>query len=1045
MPLHSKIGTGDIHIPYNFTYADSSARTGASGLTSDDVGKLARQLDDDSLYMLTNHVGPVWTQITSGTVNVSFAAIEESVKPAVDDAYDLGSDSYRWRDLYLGPQTLKIISKTTDGGGLGDDTFSFEINTDGQLVIVDDNASSVVAKFASDGSGGFGGTSELDTAVGHILVSLDGYGGGGDTSDLDEAMTHVLDSLDGYALDSALQPEINRNDHQDTALGDILVALDGYGGGSGDVSQTAGFTGADGYIAFFTGDGEIAGDNDLFWDRPSNSLGIHNESPSGFLHVNNNFVVTADSVDIGDFGNEQGSITVQAGTYDSPLMVHDIGVGFSATINLHRHSTTNGPVLAFSRSNTDDNTHAVVADGQELGALVFLGHDGTDYNRGASISSEVDGTPSANDMPSNLKFSTSADGTNSPALAMTIDSSQQVGIGTENPNELLTVDGVVSLDTVSAPSLTSGYGKVFVGTDAELHYLDELGNNVQLTSGGAVNAAGDTSDLDEAMGHVLVSLDGYALDSDLTTLDNREATHNDEVLLHIKAIADVTDGYLTGIDVGDEGSPTGSFTTLNFVGPRISAVDAGSGISDITVETDDLDTAIGHLLDSVDGYIAGVDVGDEGSPTGTFTTINFIGSRVSAVDAGSGISDVTIDTDELDTAIGHLLDAQDGYLTGIEVEDEGGSIGTGFTRFNFTGAGVTAADAGGGEATITITSGGGGSPGGADKHIQYNDSGSFGGDGDFVWDDANLLISGSGERSVQVFTDVTAAVAAFRATSFDADAYMEFANEDQNKAWSLGLDDTDGANLKVNLNTAGTSTSPSSNTEVMEILSTTTPGNVGFPTASTAADEKLQVDGYIVPQTDNAEQLGTTAKRWQKLHLGPSSLHLDSTISETDNERHWAIGINTASGERNGYMVFRQGADDVAFWGEKTIANPDGLADIVGNLKVGGQLYSTVPSTHVPTGVSQTIDWNDGNIQIIDLANATNDVSLTLSSGQAGASYTLKVIQGSPARDIVWPVSVEWAGGTAPTITATNDAVDVITLIFDGTNYYGAVHGQNFS
>lgn len=51
-----------IHIPYNWSYADASARTGASGFTSDDLGKFARQLDNNSLWMLTATT-PTWVQV----------------------------------------------------------------------------------------------------------------------------------------------------------------------------------------------------------------------------------------------------------------------------------------------------------------------------------------------------------------------------------------------------------------------------------------------------------------------------------------------------------------------------------------------------------------------------------------------------------------------------------------------------------------------------------------------------------------------------------------------------------------------------------------------------------------------------------------------------------------------------------------------------------------------------------------------------------------------------------------------------------------------
>lgn len=114
-----------------------------------------------------------------------------------------------------------------------------------------------------------------------------------------------------------------------------------------------------------------------------------------------------------------------------------------------------------------------------------------------------------------------------------------------------------------------------------------------------------------------------------------------------------------------------------------------------------------------------------------------------------------------------------------------------------------------------------------------------------------------------------------------------------------------------------------------------------------------------------------------------------------------------------------------------------GGATVGGNLEVSGHVYSTIPSTMIPTGVTQTVDWDSGSVQIIDLASATGNVTLTLSNLNAGSSVILKVIQGAVVRDIVWPAAVLWQGGTAPVISVANDAVDVIKLLYDGTNYYG--------
>jgi len=115
------------------------------------------------------------------------------------------------------------------------------------------------------------------------------------------------------------------------------------------------------------------------------------------------------------------------------------------------------------------------------------------------------------------------------------------------------------------------------------------------------------------------------------------------------------------------------------------------------------------------------------------------------------------------------------------------------------------------------------------------------------------------------------------------------------------------------------------------------------------------------------------------------------------------------------------------------------------NLEVdNAQAWSSHQSTLTPTGTTETVDWDDGNSVTIDLGSATGTVTLTLNNGKAGASYIIKFIQGFTSRNITWPASVDWPGGSAPTITTSNDAVDLVTLFYDGTTYYGII-SQDYS
>lgn len=112
-----------------------------------------------------------------------------------------------------------------------------------------------------------------------------------------------------------------------------------------------------------------------------------------------------------------------------------------------------------------------------------------------------------------------------------------------------------------------------------------------------------------------------------------------------------------------------------------------------------------------------------------------------------------------------------------------------------------------------------------------------------------------------------------------------------------------------------------------------------------------------------------------------------------------------------------------------TFASTGGLFTIQKNLKVEGQSYGDITSVS-----NATVDWDNGNIQSITLPSGAS--TYTPSNPQAGATYILKIIQPSAGDGIItWGSSVKWPGATAPTLTASNAAVDVVTLIYDGTNY----------
>jgi len=65
MSFHSELTYADNHIAHAYEYASAAARTGASGFVAADVGKIARQTDNETFWILTATT-PTWVQIDSG-------------------------------------------------------------------------------------------------------------------------------------------------------------------------------------------------------------------------------------------------------------------------------------------------------------------------------------------------------------------------------------------------------------------------------------------------------------------------------------------------------------------------------------------------------------------------------------------------------------------------------------------------------------------------------------------------------------------------------------------------------------------------------------------------------------------------------------------------------------------------------------------------------------------------------------------------------------------------------------------------------------------
>jgi hypothetical protein len=94
-------------------------------------------------------------------------------------------------------------------------------------------------------------------------------------------------------------------------------------------------------------------------------------------------------------------------------------------------------------------------------------------------------------------------------------------------------------------------------------------------------------------------------------------------------------------------------------------------------------------------------------------------------------------------------------------------------------------------------------------------------------------------------------------------------------------------------------------------------------------------------------------------------------------------------------------------------------------------------------GAAHTFVISTGTVQTATLT-ASTPCTFTMPTATAGTSFILRLTQAATGMTTATFTGVKWSGGTAPTITATASAVDIISFIAVGSTWYGSAI-QNLS
>lgn len=202
------------------------------------------------------------------------------------------------------------------------------------------------------------------------------------------------------------------------------------------------------------------------------------------------------------------------------------------------------------------------------------------------------------------------------------------------------------------------------------------------------------------------------------------------------------------------------------------------------------------------------------------------------------------------------------------------------------------------------------------------------------------------------------------------------------------------------------------------------------PTASGSAHIYQSTSNQIIEPSSGTASLYTT------MYLGITTVTAGAGLVD-----------NTASLYIQGSMAGVVNGGNYSMWVD---AGPVRIDDIGPNRIVqtnaSGVLVPGINPNFQTLTDGATIVWNvsDGSNAVVTLAGTGR--TLTILNPVAGQTYIIRIIQGSGGSKTIttWPTNTKWANGTAPTLSTTAGDYDIITFLWDGTNYY-AIPNYDFS
>lgn len=136
--------------------------------------------------------------------------------------------------------------------------------------------------------------------------------------------------------------------------------------------------------------------------------------------------ITPTRVRAGDFGSETSGISVGGTVFNPVLAAGSINGSNNASFVIHEHSTTLGPLIGMTRSNSNTSSHVAVTNGMPLGTIYACGttvNGDADYKIFGNFNLGADdtGTISATSAPGKFELNLCPDGSTTTNQAFKIN------------------------------------------------------------------------------------------------------------------------------------------------------------------------------------------------------------------------------------------------------------------------------------------------------------------------------------------------------------------------------------------------------------------------------------------------------------------------------------------------------------------------------------------------------------------------------------------------------------------------------------------------